>query len=277
MGVCWLFASSASCCFVSVISRTFLSSQASLPVLVPRDLSRHFAKSRSLARLLSLPFLKATPGYFRTLAATYAKGCMRFDARTAKQLAPGTHLTNEGSTGLRLVASTSRRSCVYRCRSPIDARMRQVKIGEWPAMSVAAGAEWERLRAGRYTGNDPALERRCASLPNGRMVSHTASPIVREIGRIPWETACRKSSRNPGNARSLGAGVVELKIDLRSLSGSNRLLTVPADQVKIPVAKLTHVHWIAPGCYWLSCLPPKLTKDCGRCQRRCRYIQPYDR
>jgi hypothetical protein len=143
---------------------------------------------------------------------------MQFDARTAKQLAPDAHMTIEGCTGLRLVASTSRRSWIYRYRSPIDGRMRQAKIGEWPAMPVAAvAAEWEQLRAGRDAGNDLAPGRRCASLPNGHMVSHSASPTVREICR----TYCAKiltpldrlDEGNPGNARSVGAGVVELKIN----------------------------------------------------------------
>ena len=84
-----------------------------------------------------------------------------FDARAARLLAPGDHLTFPEAPGLRLVATASRRSWVYRFKSPVDDRMRQVKIGEWPAVSpAAAGAAWERLRAVRATGVDPAAEKR---------------------------------------------------------------------------------------------------------------------
>lgn len=84
-----------------------------------------------------------------------------FDARAAKQLVPGDHMVLAEAPGLRLVATASRRSWVYRFKSPVDARMRQVKLGEWPAMAPAAAlAAWERVRASRATGVDPAVERR---------------------------------------------------------------------------------------------------------------------
>lgn len=84
-----------------------------------------------------------------------------FDARTAKLLEPGQHLTSPDYPGLRLDAYTDRRTWTYRYRSPIDNRLRQVKIGNWPAMSVhAAVVEWEKLRALRDTGADPAEQRR---------------------------------------------------------------------------------------------------------------------
>lgn len=55
---------------------------------------------------------------------------MRFDARVAAKLLSGEHLTFEGFPGLRLQASTSRKSWTYRYKSPVDGRMRQVKLGE---------------------------------------------------------------------------------------------------------------------------------------------------
>ncbi|WP_244131721.1 integrase arm-type DNA-binding domain-containing protein [Burkholderia multivorans] len=107
---------------------------------------------------------------------------MRFDARTAKQLLPGAHLNIDGCPGLRLQATTSRRSWIYRYKSPVDGRMRQIKIGEWPALSIAAAAvEWERLRDERNAGNDPALKKRQAHGSVGVMVQQGDSPTVREI------------------------------------------------------------------------------------------------
>jgi len=86
---------------------------------------------------------------------------MKFDARTASKLPAGEHLTFDGFPGLRLQATQTRRSWTYRYKSPIDQRMRQIKIGDWPAMGFpAAIAEWERLRNARDEGDDPAAAKR---------------------------------------------------------------------------------------------------------------------
>lgn len=82
-----------------------------------------------------------------------------FDARAMKALPAGKHLTSPDFPGLRLVASSSGKSWIYRYKNP-DGKMKQVKVGEWPAMSVhAAVAEWEKLRQGRSAGDDPAAVR----------------------------------------------------------------------------------------------------------------------
>jgi integrase len=86
---------------------------------------------------------------------------MRFDARTAKLLKPGEHLTIDDCPGLRLKATQSGHTWIYRFKSPIDALMRQTKIGAWPAVSLAAAvAKWELLRQARDAGRDPASEKR---------------------------------------------------------------------------------------------------------------------
>lgn len=88
---------------------------------------------------------------------------MQFDARTAKLLQPGQHFTISDCQGLRLEVSTKGRTWTYRYKSPVDQRMRQVKIGGWPEMSPArAEVEWEKLRDARAAGRDPAVERRAA-------------------------------------------------------------------------------------------------------------------
>jgi integrase len=98
------------------------------------------------------------------LRQTYARDLkMQFDARTAKLLQPGQHFTISDCQGLRLEVSTKGRTWTYRYKSPIDQRMRQVKIGGWPEMSPArAEVEWEKLRDARAAGRDPAVERRAA-------------------------------------------------------------------------------------------------------------------
>ncbi|WLI87851.1 site-specific integrase [Massilia sp. R2A-15] len=82
---------------------------------------------------------------------------MQFDARAAKLLTAGQHCTITECPGLRLEATTTTRKWVYRYKSPVDGKMRQVKIGEWPSLSVSAAvAAWERLRADRAGGVDAA-------------------------------------------------------------------------------------------------------------------------
>ncbi len=106
---------------------------------------------------------------------------MRFDARAAAKLPSGDHMTFEGFPGLRLQASTNRKSWTYRYKSPVDSRMRQVKLGEWPAMSFAnAIAAWEEpCRAklwSRALGPASTAEERGYSLIAGRLHRQTAVP-----------------------------------------------------------------------------------------------------
>ncbi|VWC65376.1 alpha/beta hydrolase [Burkholderia lata] len=86
---------------------------------------------------------------------------MRFDARTSSKLRAGQHLTFDGFPGLRFQASESRRFWIYRYKSPIDNRMRQVKLGEWPARGFPAAIfEWEQKQDESDSGEDPAAAKR---------------------------------------------------------------------------------------------------------------------
>jgi integrase len=88
---------------------------------------------------------------------------MPFDARAAKLLQPGEHLILPEHPGLRLSATASRRSWIYRYKSPVDSGMRQVKLGEWPGMSYPQAAlEWEKKRNERTAGVDPQLQKKTA-------------------------------------------------------------------------------------------------------------------
>lgn len=88
---------------------------------------------------------------------------MPFDARTAKLLQPGQHIILPEHPGLRLSATASRRSWIYRYKSPVDGGMRQVKLGEWPTMGYPQAAlEWEKVRGQRTAGTDPQLQKRTA-------------------------------------------------------------------------------------------------------------------
>lgn len=86
---------------------------------------------------------------------------MYFDARAAKLLAPGGHIVVDGCPGLRLEASTAGRAWTYRYKSPVDGRMRQIKIGQWPAMPASAAAtQWQALKDQRDAGQDPSLQKK---------------------------------------------------------------------------------------------------------------------
>ncbi|WP_367847040.1 tyrosine-type recombinase/integrase [Rhodoferax sp. WC2427] len=88
---------------------------------------------------------------------------MQFDARTAKLLKPGERIIVDGCPGLRLEASATTRTWIYRYKSPTDGNMRQVAIGRWPAMSaVAAATEWAVLRSKRDSGVDLSKEKKAA-------------------------------------------------------------------------------------------------------------------
>lgn len=113
---------------------------------------------------------------------------LHFDARAAKLLKPGDHLTWPQAPGLRLVASTSRRAWTYRYKSPVDSSMRQVKLGDWPAMSAGqAWVAWEALRAQRDGGADPAQAKRAARQAERAAVARPgalqlpARPTVRQM------------------------------------------------------------------------------------------------
>ena len=81
---------------------------------------------------------------------------MFFDARAAKLLQPGQHMVIDGCNGLRLVASATRKSWIYRYKDPSNGLMKQAIIGQWPATSAAdAAAQWLVLRNQRAVGDKP--------------------------------------------------------------------------------------------------------------------------
>ncbi|WP_039049123.1 tyrosine-type recombinase/integrase [Comamonas thiooxydans] len=88
---------------------------------------------------------------------------MGFDAKKAKALAAGEHIIVDDAPGLRLVATATRKTWTYRYKSPIDGRMRQVAMGQWPAMTYAAAlGVWDELRTKRDAGEDLAKEKKRA-------------------------------------------------------------------------------------------------------------------
>jgi integrase len=103
---------------------------------------------------------------------------MLFDARAAKQLLPGSHIVVHGCPGLRLEASTAGKSWTYRYKSTEGGRMRQIKLGKWPAMPAAAAAtRWQELRDLRDSGIDPVAQKKAQRLAAGAKV-YTVTKMV---------------------------------------------------------------------------------------------------
>ena len=61
---------------------------------------------------------------------------MQFDARHAKALQHGKHMAVGGCPGLRLEVTPSTKTWTYRYKSPLDRRMKQTALGQWPHMPV---------------------------------------------------------------------------------------------------------------------------------------------
>ena len=99
-----------------------------------------------------------------------------FDARAAKQLPPGKHIVVDGFPGLRLVASTSVKAWIYRYESA--GKMKQIKIGQWPALSLSAAiAKWQELKDARANGADPAAEKK-----ESRKAKAAAYTVAQAVG-----------------------------------------------------------------------------------------------
>lgn len=109
---------------------------------------------------------------------------MFFDARAAKLLTAGEHMVIDGCQGLRLVASASRKTWIYRYKAA-DGRMKQVALGQWPVMPVqAAAAKWQGLREQKGAGLDPIAQRQAtrqaARGEAGQSVAYTVQRLVQD-------------------------------------------------------------------------------------------------
>lgn len=114
---------------------------------------------------------------------------MPFDARAAKLLASGQHLTIDEHPGLRLKASASRRTWVYRFKSPVDGRMRQIALGHWPSVSYAAAVvQWEQQRAKRDEGIDVAQAKRASNVAVKKAAAEKRAQ--RLVGVLTVQRAC---------------------------------------------------------------------------------------
>ncbi|MDP9584657.1 UNVERIFIED_ORG: hypothetical protein J2791_003969 [Burkholderia contaminans] len=113
---------------------------------------------------------------------------MKFDANKIRRMVQGTDEPINGFAGLRISAGAKRRAWVYRYKSPLDGKMKQIKLGEWPVMpfSAAVTAWEEQQRQIRSSGLDVALNRK---LERERLLEQQ-----REAAKPPYtvKMACRE-------------------------------------------------------------------------------------
>jgi integrase len=123
---------------------------------------------------------------------------MYFDARAAKLLKPGNHIVVDGCPGLRLTATDTRKTWGYRFKSPVTGQMKQVKIGAWPEMPVAAAAEkWQELRAKRDAG-EAVLAKPKVQAPAAADSGYTLGQMVRD-----YSTGYLDKRREPKGAKAV--------------------------------------------------------------------------
>lgn len=129
---------------------------------------------------------------------------MFFDARAAKLLKPGEHMVISGCLGLRLVVSASRKTWIYRYKAS-DGRMKQVAIGQWPAVTVqAAAAFWQAMRDQKESGIDPGVKRKAArNIERGTVGDK--SYTVRQLVQIFIEGHINTSRKEAGALAAMRA------------------------------------------------------------------------
>ncbi len=142
-----------------------------------------------------------------------------FDARSAKLLQPGKHIVVDGFAGLRLVASTAGKAWIYRYQS--GDKMKQIKIGQWPALSFPGAIQkWQELKDARSLGVNPAAEKRAARKP--KAPAYTVAQAVED-----YITGHLQVNREPKGAKAVAS---------RLRNATDSIATMPATGVTRSVA-----------------------------------------
>lgn len=137
---------------------------------------------------------------------------MGFSVQAAKALAAGEHLTVPEAPGLRLEATASTKTWTYRYRSPVDGRMRQTKLGRWPTMGYpAALAAWERKKAERDAGSDPAAEKKAAKR-KAHAVGYTVRQAIADFLRDYEHSVAPKTYAEAERTLTVGAVPIEGRV-----------------------------------------------------------------
>jgi len=142
-----------------------------------------------------------------------------FDVRAAKLLQPGNHIVVDGCPGLRLVASTKGKAWTYRYQRPGASGMRQIKIGQWPAMApITAAARWQELKEQRDSGVDLSQQKR-QTRQQALAEVYTVADIVAD-----YITGHLQANRQPAGASAVAARLTKAiaPISRQSAAGITR-------------------------------------------------------
>lgn len=185
---------------------------------------------------------------------------MFFDARKAKLLKAGEHLLIDGCQGLRLVATESTRTWVYRYKA--GDKMKQARLGHWPAVSVqVAAARWQAMRDAKEAGQDPkALVKRPAKptpaaytvralvddyiaghLPNRSEASAEAARRALERLLVEDGDLARMPAKELTRARAFA--VIEARKDYPTAAAKLKSLMAAAWDYAHDSGKLEAVNW----------------------------------
>lgn len=130
-----------------------------------------------------------------------------FSTAEAHALLAGEWLTWRAYPGLRLCATAGTRTWTYRYRSPVDGRLRQIRLGRWPAVSWAhALVRWEELSRERDAGKDPQLERK-QSRRQARAADKTAKEKAK-VAAVTVDAVLDQYMAEDVEARSKSRGTV---------------------------------------------------------------------
>lgn len=104
-----------------------------------------------------------------------------FNSRSAKLAEPGTVLLVEEAAGLRLCVTSSTRSWIYRYKNE-DGKIKQLKLGEWPAMPLEkAMAGWRATGDQRASGVDPVRQKKAQAAQKSTEVFQTNADLLNDF------------------------------------------------------------------------------------------------
>lgn len=127
---------------------------------------------------------------------------------------PGKHIVVDGVPGLRLVASTVGKAWIYRYQS--GKNMRQIKLGNWPAMPIAAAiAKWQDIKTQRDAGADPAEQKKAASKAKSASV-YTVGNVVAD-----YVDGHLKINRQASGSKAVEARLVAATAQLSKMAASS--------------------------------------------------------
>ena len=156
-----------------------------------------------------------------------------FDPARAKRLKPGEFIAFPKAPGLRLERSRSGWRWTYRYRSPLDAALRQIKLGAWPSVPVhRALVAWEKRRDERNAGRDPAQEKReetkrIRDEPRPQSVAKIAHVYLDALGKFnPKKKAPRRTEHGRAELQRM------FDYDLGSIAKRNAADITPRDAVR---------------------------------------------